>query len=437
MPNPYRLGVGIESGWPMNKRESVAVTMLFASLFSGGCASLSNPVADGIPVRRLPVEVLGRPKTELKPIPLTLLRQRESDAYKLDKGDVLAVVAEEIIAPANTPVPVRLPDQFNANAALGFPIPVGDDGTISIPRLPAIPVRGKTLAEVEQLIKDTASGKNGGPELVNPKNARVTVQLLQKRIYTITVVREDTQPVPLTGQGGVLLGANKRGNGFTVRLQAGENDVLHALNASGGPPGLDAKNEVVILRGQYDPSDPAKSTTRIPLRIYPEQQLTLTEADIVLKDGDVVVIESRDSTSEVFYVAGVAGSRQFSLPRDYDLDVIQALTLVGAPLANGGFTQNAFIGNAVNTGLGSPSPALLTVLRPLSNGRQIPIKVDLNRALRDPRERLRVQGGDILVMQERPGEAVFRYITQTLRATTTSDPIRNGSLTGVLNSNNP
>ena len=437
MPNPYRLGVGIESGWPMNKRESVAVTMLFASLFSGGCASLSNPVADGIPVRRLPVEVLGRPKTELKPIPLTLLRQRESDSYKLDKGDVLAVVAEEIIAPANTPVPVRLPDQFNANAALGFPIPVGDDGTISIPRLPAIPVRGKTLAEVEQLIKDTASGKNGGPELVNPKNARVTVQLLQKRIYTITVVREDTQPVPLTGQGGVLLGANKRGNGFTVRLQAGENDVLHALNASGGPPGLDAKNEVVILRGQYDPSDPAKSTTRIPLRIYPEQQLTLTEADIVLKDGDVVVIESRDSTSEVFYVAGVAGSRQFSLPRDYDLDVIQALTLVGAPLANGGFTQNAFIGNAVNTGLGSPSPALLTVLRPLPNGRQIPIKVDLNRALRDPRERLRVQGGDILVMQERPGEAVFRYITQTLRATTTSDPIRNGSLTGVLNSNNP
>ena len=174
---------------------------------------------------------------------------------------------------------------------------------------------------------------------------------------------------------------------------------------------MDAKNEIVILRGQYDPNDPAKSTTRIPLRLYPEQQLTITEADIVLKDGDVLTIESRDSTAEVFYVAGVAGSRQFSLPRDYDLNVIQALTLVGAPLANGGFTQNAFVGNAVNSGLGSPSPALLTVLRPLPNGRQIPIKVDLNRALRDPRERLRVQGGDILVMQERPGEATFTITT--------------------------
>ncbi len=421
----------------MDWRTAFVSMISLGAALSGGCASLSNPVADGIPVRRLPDEVIGRPKADLKPIPLTLLRQRETESYKLDKGDVLAVVAEEIIAPANTPVPVRLPDQFNPNAALGFPIPVSDDGTISIARLPAINVRGKTLAEVEQLIKDTASGKNGGPELVNPKNARVTVQLLQKRIYTITVVREDTQPVPITGQGGILLGASKRGNGFTLKLQAGENDVLHALNASGGPPGLDAKNEILILRGQYDPNDPAKSTTRIPLRIYPEQQLSINESDIILKDGDVVIIETRDSTTEVFYAAGVAGSRQFSLPRDYDLDVIQAITIIGAPLANGGFTQNAFIGNAVNTGLGSPSPALLTVLRQLPNGQQIPIKVDLNRALRDPRERLRVQGGDILVMQERPGEAVFRYLTQTIRSSTTGDPIRNGSITGVISTNNP
>ncbi len=421
----------------MNRRGSTSTLILLGIALAGGCASLSNPVADGVPVRRLPDEVLGRSKVDWKPIPLTLLRQRETDSYKLDKGDVLAIVAEEIIAPANTPVPVRLPDQFNTNAAIGFPVPVNDDGAISIARLPAISVRGKTLAEVEQLIKDTASGKNGGPELVNPKNARVTVQLLQKRIYTVTVVREDTQPIPITGQGGVLLGTNKKGNGFTLKLQAGENDVLHALNASGGPPGLDAKNEIVILRGQYDPADPAKSTTRIPLRLYPEQQLTITEADIILKDGDVVTIESRDSTSEVFYVAGVAGSRQFSLPRDYDLNVIQALTLVGAPLANGGFTQNAFIGNAVNTGLGSPSPALLTVLRQLPNGQQIPIKVDLNRALRDPRERLRVQGGDILVMQERPGEATFRYLTQTIRLVTTSQAIDNGGTNGVFNFNNP
>ena len=420
----------------MNGRASLVLLLLLGAALSGGCAALSNPVADGVPVRRLPDEVLGRPKADLKPIPLTLLRQRETETYRLDRGDVLAVVAEEIIAPANTPVPVRLPDQFSTNAALGFPVPVGDDGTISIPRLPPIPVRGKTLAEVERLIKDTAAGKNGGPELVNAKNARVTVQLLQKRLYTVTVVREDTQPVPLTGQGGVLLGANRRGNGFTLKLPAGENDVLHALNASGGPPGLDAKNEVLVLRGQYDPNDPTKGATRIPLRLYPEQQLALAEADVVLKDGDVVVVETRDTASEVFYVAGIAGSRQFSLPRDYDLDVIQALTLVGAPIANGGFSQNAFVASAVNSGLGNPSPALLTVLRPLPNGRQIPIEVDLSRALRDPRERIRVLGGDILVMQERPGDAIFRYLTQTFRVSGTSDAFRTGIVNGALNTTN-
>lgn len=418
-------------------RSASALVLALLALLGGGCAALSNPVADGVPVRRLPDEVLGRPKADLKPIPLTLLRQREPDTYRLDKGDVLAVVADEIIAPAATPVPVRLPDQFNATAAIGFPVPVGDDGTISIARLPPLNVRGKTLAEVERLILDTASGKTGGPQLITAKNARIAVQLLQKRTYTVTVVREDTQPTLQTGQGGVILGANKRGSGFTLKLPAGENDVLHALNASGGPPGLDAKNEVLILRGQYDPDDPAKSTTRIPLRIYPEQQLALSEADILLKDGDVVVIETRESTGEVFYVAGVAGSRQFSLPRDYDLDVIQALTLVGAPLANGGFTQNAFVASAVNSGLGNPSPALLTVLRPLGNGRQIPIKVDLNRALRDPRERLRVQGGDILVMQERPGEAALRYFTQTFRLNSAANVLQGGTLTTSATSINP
>ncbi len=33
-----------------------------------------------------------------------------------------------------------------------------------------------------------------------------------------------------------------------IKLPAGENDVLHALMASGGLPGVNAKNEIKILR---------------------------------------------------------------------------------------------------------------------------------------------------------------------------------------------
>jgi protein involved in polysaccharide export with SLBB domain len=417
----------------MLRRLLLPVLSVVAAALSGGCAAVTNPVADGIPVKRLPEEVLGRAKADLQPIPFTLLKQREADAYTLDKGDTLAVIADGILGGENIQPPVRLPDQLNPNAAVGFPIPVNEDGKISLPRLPLLDVKGKTVTQVEQYIKDTAKEKG----ILVAENARIIVQLLQKRTYTVTVIREDTQPIPLTAASGQLLGSNKRGNGYTLRLLAGENDVLRALNATGGPPGLDAKNEVIVERAKPNPADPSKSVVRIPLRLYPEQKLDLCEDDVILKDGDVVKIESRDTSSEVFYVVGIAGSRQFALPRDYDLDVLQALTLVGAPIANGGFTQNAFVAQSVSTGLGTPSPALLTVIRPLSNGRQIPIRVDLNVALRDLRERIRVLPGDTLVLQERPGDAITRYMTQTFRFNNFANTFKGPDFSGTITASVP
>ncbi len=402
----------------------------------GGCAALTNPVADGVPVNRVPAEVLGRPKKELVNVPLTLLRQKEATEYRLDKGDVLAIIADEVIAPANQVPPVRMPDQNNEVAAVGYPVPVDETGSVSLPRLKPISVKGKTLREAEELIRDAVTGKNGNPELVKP-NARVSVQLLQKRRYQVLVVREDSQPsAGFSLQAGqAILGGTKKGAGFTINMQAGENDVLRALNATGGPPGLDAKNEVVILRGTYDPADPTAKATRIPLRVFPEQPLAICEADIVLLDGDIVKIEARDT--EVYYTAGLVGGGQYSLPRDYDLDVIQAIAQVRGPLVNGSFSQNAFVASAVNTGVGNPSPSLVTVLRQLPNHQQIPIRVDLNKAFRDPRERIIIQAGDILVLQETPGEAIARYLTQTFRFTTGLSILRGGSLTQGAIATNP
>src|SRR5437588_12592229 len=84
-----------------------ALALLPVAGWSGGCASLTNPVADGIPVRRLPAEVLGRPRSELQPLPLILLRQKEPEEYRLDKGDVLGIVAEEGLGIRGQPIPVR------------------------------------------------------------------------------------------------------------------------------------------------------------------------------------------------------------------------------------------------------------------------------------------------------------------------------------------
>lgn len=421
--------------------------LVAAASLSGGCAALTNPVADAVPVRRLPAEVLGRPKADLRPIPPTALQQPPMEPYLLDRGDVLAVVADDIIAPETVQAPVKLPDMVSNTAALGFPIPVGEDGTISIPRLPPIPVKGLSVAEVEQLVKDYATGKRGNQRLV-VEGRRITVQLLQKRQYRVTVVREDGQQPTLGGTQG--FGATRRGNGFTINLQGGENDVLRALNATGGPPGLDARNEVVVLRNlkgkTFEPAALADGAARrqlvmngdvaairIPLRLYPEQQLTIRAEDIILKDGDIVLIEARDT--DIYYTAGLIGAGQFALPRDYDLDVIQAIAQVRGPLLNGGFTQNAFVGNSTNTGIGAPSPSLCVVLRKVSPTKQVPIRVDLNRAFVDPRERILIQPGDVIVLQERTNEAITRYLTQTFRINSALDVIAAGGLSAGITGN--
>ena len=49
----------------------------------------------------------------------------------------------------------------------------------------------------------------------------------------------------------------------------------------------------------------------------------------------------------------------------------------------------------------------------LEIGAREQILQDLRRALRDPRERLLVQPGDVLVLQELPSEALSRYFTRT------------------------
>ena len=66
-------------------------------------------------------------------------------------------------------------------------------------------------------------------------------------------------------------------------------------------------------------------------------------------------------------------------------------------------------GRLIQQGVGNPNPSALTVIRRTPNGGQIPISVDLNRALQDPRERILVQPGDVLILQESAGEAMVRY----------------------------
>jgi hypothetical protein len=436
-------------GRRVRARAAVVAALLGTALT--GCAALSNPVAEGIPVRRLPPELLGHSRNELVTIPLTALQQTPPQVYRLDAGDVLGVYIQgtflggERTVPGVAPSgpPVRFSETGLQPPSLGYPIAVRKDGALTLPLIKPIPVRGLTVEEAQEAI----SRAYIEAKILQPGGERTLVTLVRKRTYRVQVLRQElggfnTGPEGVVGVSFISQ-TTKRGTGHLIDLPAGENDVMNALTRTGGLPGLDAGEEVIIFRG---PSEADRAlldggsqkkkpqfeavyvgvscpVARIPLRVKPGSPPPPDQ--VVLHDGDVVYIPYRDL--ERFYTGGLLPAGEYPLSQDRDLDVVQALSLVHGPFINGSLIvagggnpvsddqlapSNLGVFPAVAPGLGAPSPSLLTVLRRTPWGGTVPIRVDLYRALRDPRERILVQPQDVLILQETPEEALARYIDE-------------------------
>jgi hypothetical protein len=443
-----------------------------------GCAALTNPVARGIPVDALPPEYLAPSREQAWPVPLNLLRQRPPETYLLAPGDVLGVWIEGVLGEPNQSPPVRLPERGDLPAGMGFPIPVRPDGTISLPYIAPVHVADLSLEQAQEDVRKAYTNKNR--RILRPGFERIILTLLRRRQYQVLVFRQDSSSEPAFehqdagftfGPAGFspgsqeVLRTTKRSTGFTVDLPAYENDVLHALSRTGGLPGLDSANEVIVQRGFFKseqewvaalnprfsgsadlsgpgagadtcpvgttalpsgnqlqdfhgegPLPPGSSggqMIRIPLRLHPGEKFALKPEDIILQTGDIIYVPPR--SVEVFYTGGLLPAGAFILPRDRDLNVLEAIAQIRGPLVNGGFNVNNLSGALIPPGMGGPSPSLLSVLRKTPCGDQVTIRVDLNRALQDPRERLLLQPGDFLILQETPKEAVARYITQLFK----------------------
>ena len=444
------------------RRVFPGLAALLCGLF-GGCAALTNPVGDAVPVHRLPQDVHGLRREEERTIPLTLLRQKPPDVYRLAPGDVLGVWIEGILGDKNQAPPIQVGEHSGLPPAFGYPIPITADGNIRLPLIDPIRVEGRTLAEVQE---DVLKAYTVTKKVLQPGAGKFIVTLMHPRTYHVLVVRQDTGAVSLGGSqtlsgqlagAGGLIGQTKRGTGFVIDLPAYENDVLNALAKTGGLPGLDAENEVIIQRGSFsDFADPeamrrcvdlqssgqlsgpdgaGANWIRIPLRLRAGKPPPFRPDDVVLRSGDIIFIEARDT--EVFYTAGLLLPHQYPLPRDYSLDIIEAIAYTNGPLNNGGLSVNNLSGNLLQGGIGFPSPSLLTVLRRTPGGGQISIRIDLNKALRDRRERVLVQPGDVLVLQETPLEAISRYVTDVFRLNFLGTIVRQRDLTGTATLNVP
>lgn len=303
-------------------------------------------------------------------------------------------------------------------ATTGLPLEVDAEGQIELPLVGKISLEGMTLPEATAEVKRVYREK----QITREDTERVLVSLITARVHRIVVLREDT-PAPtvqLVAPGQV--DHIHRGSADVVDLPVYENDLLHALAITGGLPGTDAARELWIFKrsGLTDPhaicaeelmartsafpegevSDP--QVIRIPLVACPGEELPFRPQDVIVEDGDVVFVPRRE---EYFYIGGLVKGAKIPLPRDEDIDVIEALSLangsVGGPLGQSG--------NALASGTPGHMvrPTRVIILRKLPDGRQLPIRVDLARAMVNEKERILVQADDVLMLQFKPHQAIF------------------------------
>jgi len=418
-------------------RSHTATWTMFAALVGVALSGCSGVALKGVPAARLPKWILGEERATRQPINLIRLRQDPPAVYQLGPRDVLGIYIQGVLGTEEIPPEVHFPNDSKLPPALGYPIPIREDGTLALPLIPPVKVSGMTLAQAEKAIRDTYIAN----DVLIEGREKVLVTLMRKRTYQVVVVREDLGSQQGSAQGVLLAGPSKRGNAFTIDLNAYENDVMHALAATGGLPGLDAKNEILILRGTFADAQSRSgliqdmvncgpyngaaemvrknpNVVRIPLRAEPGRDLArLTEDDIILNTGDIIFIESRER--EVYYTGGVLPGREIPLPRDYDLDVLAAISVAGGTVAAGAGQGSAGRGGSGGFGGGGSGssilpPTQIVVIRKLPNGSNIPIKINLNRALTDPSQRILIQPGDYVLLQYTPLEIAVNQVVGSI-----------------------
>lgn len=406
---------------------------------STGCTMLS-----GIPVNRVPREILQvTQKDDFEDISMLRLRQDPPESYTLGPGDVIGFhIYEQGSGSFTNPngpsrqsnVPllpaVDFPEDSTLPPFVGSPVVVQEDGTITLPIIEPLHVEGMSMTQVADQIRRayTIDADHF------PDETQFSLTMIHRRTVRVLVIREES---------GGIADVSKRGTGHVLDLPVNENDVLRALSQTGGMPGTDAKNEILIYRGtfmdgvNYDqvlnglcldncddpcfcdesPRPDPPNVTRIPLRYHPSQPPVFSQQDVILNEGDIVIIRSRDK--ETFYTAGLLGGGEFPLPRDKDLDIIGAIALARGPLGSigtgiGGIGSGQGGGNQ-NGRQGYCQPSEALIVRELPCGNQITIKIDLNRALSDRSERVLIKPGDVIMLRYTIGEEIGNVVLSLIQ----------------------
>ena len=412
---------------------SVLLSAALLCLLQAGCITGAH---NSISAIDLPLEMRPASRSALKPVNLSLLRQEPPAEYLLGAGDVVGVYVPTVLpaSPVGSPAIVPLipsagllardvypPTGFANVPNTGVPLTLGKDGVLMLPRIDPIHLVNHTLTEAANLISE-AYQKSG----ILAEGQTVSITLIKPRVERVLVLRDDVGAPPTLIQKAQAV-YTRNGRGDVVDLPAFENDVLHALAATGGLPGVETYNHIWVLKSEHvDPQqrkqldesqfmgdqdaaaafralDVSHRAIRIPLRSDPCEALPFAPADILLHAGDVIYLEPRDK--EVFYTGGLLPGGEVPLPRDRDIDILEAIAIANGSLGGfGGVSSNVFRAGAGPGNVIPPTRAI--VIRKLPQGGQVLIRVDLNCARHDPRERIIIQPGDFVMMNYKPHEIV-------------------------------
>jgi protein involved in polysaccharide export with SLBB domain len=418
---------------------SAAALLAIVSFALPGCAGHIHRITsacDAVPVDLLPPALFCEPQSGKVPIDFRLLAQQPTPVHVIGPNDTLGVYIEGIVPPAGAeanPLYTNtagignpyVPSGLIRTPMVGVPSQLSEDGSLELPFIGTLRLTGLTLDQATAAIRRAYTVEH---KILEPNRAQVQLALVKPAVHRILVFREDVNsPGAPSYYSHRSPPYTKRGSALVVDLPSHENDVLHALVASGGLPGIDAFNEVWVLRSrtieELPPTGPvdgdnrhlagasfplvAHDCVRFPLRVRPGQPLPFGPADVILNEGDVVYLKSRDD--QVFLTGGLLPGGVFPLPRDHDLTVIEAMALArgsaGGPAGTDGAARNF---RSPGEG-GIVDPTRVLVVRQLPNGEQVKIAIDLNAESSRIGGRLIVQPNDFIMLQYTAAEYLANY----------------------------
>ena len=296
-------------------------------------------------------------------------RTSNGAAYTLDAGDVLAVIVDGVLGDFQS-APVYMPDKnTDTMPGIGYPIVVRENGSIDLPVIAPVNVRGLTTLQAQAKIRNAYLRER---VLKPEKGNKVIATLLRKRTINVTLIHDDPNERPL-GASQFDFYRTPRQVVSVVDLPADQSHVLDALGKAGAR--FDTRQVMRVQRGRASQaSRRGKVGEGDAVRIPPQQR-------------------------DYYYAGGELQGGRY--PLDDGLNVLQAIAIADGNVSRFRPGRQGVFG-----------PTQLLVVPSSGNSPQV---IDLNRAVQNPNA-YRVRPDDALILQYKTGEVLGNAALQVLRS---------------------